>query len=328
MRSRCTQNLLTLHVVKEIYLESWEEFIRYFDDYDSKVRGSFIFRGHTNQSFYSGKFNRWSLVSSFNRSQPKNGYSFRDYLFQQIESELFRITYGNYAYKKIGLLRKSSALHKCYLFQHYGIPTCFIDFTFNPLIALYFSLANIPGRSGGTYDKEGNPSFYSNAKDRDFVSIYQVDANLLQNVMNVQHITSRTFGWRHLERYLISAFKKSNFTSYIGLDLKPSFGKNGLRKNYNLVNQEGCFLYYDNEESQISLEDFVQSYCNDHKVVIPSPIITIYNINYNSLFKKMHSRQPNHKSVFRYLKEKKLTGEYLFDDLQGLKYDFNFFHNE
>ena len=317
-----------MEVLKEIYFDRWEDFVEHFKDYKSNNEGKFIFRGHSNESQYLGKFTKWSLISSFNRTQPKFGYSFSDYLIQQFESELFRITYGNYAYKKIRLLTKSSVLRKCYLFQHYGIPTCFIDFTFNPLIALYFSLTNIPGRSGGSYDMDGNPGFYSNDKDKDYVSIYQIDTHLLQQILGVKQISSRTFGWKTLDHYTISAFKKLHFPSLIGLDLRPTFGRNGLLKNHNLFRQEGCFLYYDNEESGLSFEKFVETYCEDHDISVPSSIITIYNINYNSLFKKMHSRQPNHISVFRFLKEKKLTGQFLFDDLQGLKYDFNFFHNE
>jgi hypothetical protein len=317
-----------LNPLIEIYLDSWEDFVEKFKNHDSNKNNHLIFRGHSNHSHYPGKFNRWALISSFNRQQEYSGYSFKNYLVQQLESELFRITYGSYSYKKIKLLTKSSVLHKCYLFQHYGIPTCFIDFTFNPLIALYFALTSIPGRSGGSYDINGNPTFYSNDKDKDFVSIYQIDTRLLQEIMGVKHISSRTFGWKLLDHYTISASKSFNYSSSIGLDLKPSFGKNGLFKNYNLIRQEGCFLYFDNEESNLPFEKFVDIFCNDHNIKLPSSIITIYNINYNSLFKKMHSRQPNHKSVFKFLKEKQLTGQFLFDDLQGLKYDFNFFHNE
>lgn len=78
----------------------------------------------------------------------------------------------------------------------------------------------------------------------------------------------------------------------------------------------------------MSLEKYLDFYTSFDQLQLVKPVVTVYNINYNSLYKKMHSRNPNHVPVFKFLKQQKLTGQYLFNDIQGLKYDFSFFHQQ
>jgi|SRR6185437_9544889 len=315
-----------MEVIEEKYLEKWEDFTDLFNNYEADSK-KYIFRGHSNKVISPNGFQKWSLISSFNRIKGKSGYSFSDYLFQQLQSDFFEITYSNYLYEKIDMLTNASVLQKCYFFQHYGIATCFIDFTFDPLVALYFSLTAIPGRSGGCYDGNGNPKFYSNDQDKDFISIYQIDVQLLQEILNIKPINPDNFGFPNIDEYIISATKFSSIDSYLGLDLNPLQGEQSIN-NFNLKNQKGCFLYYDNEEFNGSFEKFVNLFCLEHNIKLKSSIIKIYNINYNSLFKKRRENHPTHVSVFNFLRHRKITGQFLFDDMQGLKYDFNFFHQD
>lgn len=317
-----------MELFNEIYLHKWEDFVDLFKNYNLEEK-KFIFRGHSN-TVTKNKFQKWSIVSTFNRSQKYlDTYSFKEYLYQHFGASLFQTYYDKYAYDKISSLINVSLLEKCYFFQHYGIPTCFIDFTFDPLIALYFSISSITGRSGGKFDDEGNPLFYSNETNRDFVSIYQIDTKLLKGTLKIKEINGESFCLEGLENYKVPHSKFSHTNAYMGLDLDPQSKIKDLAGNYNLNSQKGCFLYYDNEGFQgKSFEHFINSFSIENSIKIKSHIITIYNINYNSLFKKMRSRQPNHIPLFKFLKEKKLTGQYLFNDIQGLKYDFNFFHQQ
>jgi len=60
--------------------------------------------------------------------------------------------------------------------------------------------------------------------------------------------------------------------------------------------------------------------------------ITRFDLKYNSVFAKLRSKHPKSMSLFSYLTNNNSTGRYLFNDIQvfndiqGLKYDFNFFH--
>ncbi|MDE3183620.1 MAG: FRG domain-containing protein [Bacteroidota bacterium] len=314
-----------MEVVKEIYLNTWEEYVELFKNFNSDKK-EYIFRGQSNAVDRTKKFQKWELISSFNRNHFKlENYSFHDYLSQHFDSGLFKMYYGKYEYEKIDFLTEISLLEKCYFFQHYGIETCFIDFTFDPLIALYFSLASVQGTSGGKFDLDGNPLFYSEETDRDFVSIYQIDVSNLLSIIGIKEIKPETFSILNLDDYLIYPTRYSSMSANVGLDLEP---KSTKANNYNLAQQKGCFLYYDNEDFQDSFEKFLKLFVLDRDIKLSSSIIKVYNINYNSLFKKMRSRNHSHIPLFRFLREKELTGQYLFNDIQGLKFDFNFFHNQ
>lgn len=318
-----------MEVLKEIYFDKWEDFADIFSCYNSEKK-EFIFRGHSNYVNQQNEFIKWPLISSFNRQHRRlEAYSFLDYISQHLEENLFKMYYGGYKSDKVQSLMEVSILEKCYFFQHYGISTCFMDFTFDPLIALYFSLSALPGRSGGQYDDNGNPPFYSNENSRDYVSIYKIDLKLLRSILNIKDIEIANFGIADLQKFEIYPSGYNNIHAFVGIDLDPVAKIGSILGNFNLKKQKGCFLFYDNEYFQQNcFEDFLTEFCKEKAVEFGGNIITVYNINYNSLFKKMHSRNADHIPVFRFLKNKQLTGQYLFDDIQGLKYDFNFFHQQ
>ncbi len=274
-----------MQVIEEIYLKSWEEFVEQFKGFNSEEK-KYIFRGQSNAVDKNNRFLKWDMVSSFNRKHFRaTDYSFQDYLFQHFDSDLFKMYYGNYNYEKINCLTDISLLEKCYFFQHYGIETCFIDFTFDPLIALYFSLASVPVTSGGKYDLSGNPLFYTEDTNRDFVSIYQIDIPLLTDIVGIKEIKSETFGMPNLDDYEIYPTTYASMSAYIGIDLNPLPSN---KQNYNLKKQKGCFLYFDNENLKLSFEKFLELFVLGSNIKPKSSILKIYNINYNSLFKKTH----------------------------------------
>ena len=100
--------------------------------------------------------------------------------------------------------------------------------------------------------------------------------------------------------------------------------KVGEKCFHNMKAQESCFMLYDSHTVQNrGLVEFILSLkCGTTS--FDREIITIYNIAYNSLVPPRLKDRGKRMSIFKFLESRKLTGKYLFDDIQGLKYDFNF----
>jgi hypothetical protein len=312
-----------MDAIEEIYLDNWERFVELVQKDSNTTK--YIYRGQSN-SIDNLKFGRWSISSSFNRTYSHdNSFRFNSFISQQVNDDLFRIKYGAYKYREVNTLLKLDALSKCYFLQHYGVPTCFIDFTYNPLIALYFAISSLQGSSGGRYDEQGNCTSYSTSCNTDYISVYRLNYELLIKYLNIKSIGLNDFDiW--LSSYELHLHEFADIYANVALDLNPT---QRLHKeySYNLHAQEGCFLLYDNRSARrLSFEEFLRSYLLYKSIEIDAPIITVYNIGYNSLYAKMKSRQPSSISIFKYLESQNITGKYLFDDIQGIKYDFNFFH--
>lgn len=160
-------------MVKEIET-TWQQ---YAEEHATIDNSTFIFRGQSN-----AEHEKWNLTSSFNRYYKRRQLNFPTFISQQLEENLFRSTYSEYEYVKNNNLGESNVITRLYHLQHYGIPTCFIDFTYNPFIALYFALTGIKGRSGGTYDIEGFPTFYNSDCQ---ITIFKIDYNLLKELLGV-----------------------------------------------------------------------------------------------------------------------------------------------
>jgi len=300
--------------IKHIY-DNWESLV---DDLKSEQNKSkFIYRGQSNGfDSCTKKFNVWNLVSSFNRFYSNRTYLFRTFLSQQFSPDLFKIVYKDYKFEKIKELINSTLLEKIYFFQHYGIPTCFLDFTYNPIFALYFAISDVKGTNVGAFDSFGNPIFYP---EDYFISIYKFDYNFILENLNVKKISAEDF-YLNYDKYY-------NGYCHIGLDLNPIENcKNKNLDNYNLDKQEGCFILYDNSSNNNCLLKYLEYLVFLNDIKINKPFVTRYDLKYNSVFPKMHSRQPTTKNLFSFLREENAIGKNLFNDIQGLRLDLNFFH--
>lgn len=297
---------------------TWQQFIE--ENQEANKEKRFIYRGHTNEVI-GDEFVEWDLKSSFNRYYGDSKYTFETFLLQQYQ--FIEDRYSNYPVIKESGILNSNLISKIYFFQHYGIPTCFVDFTYNPLIALYFAISSIKGQSGGVFSDDGYPKFYN---DDAYVSIIRIDHQALTELLGLKPLI-------HFNDDLSLNYKEysihlsSGLNAAIALDLNPQ--SSGDFENFNLNRQESCLLLYDNlYTGNLSLEEFIASFLEKEGKVNIEPFIVKYQIKYNSVFKALHSKQPDSISLFKYLKNNKISGEYLFNDLQGLKYDFNFFHQE
>jgi hypothetical protein len=152
---------------------TWTEFIKNNDPSNK----NFIYRGHTNEVI-KNQFIEWKLISSFNRYYTNLDFGFVKFIGQQLEEALFQNTYGNYKCLQLNNLSKADTATKLYYLQHYGVPTCLIDFTYSPLIALYFSIANIRAHSRISYNGDGDVTLYP---DDYYISIFKI--NIILNIL-------------------------------------------------------------------------------------------------------------------------------------------------
>ena len=74
---------------------------------------------------------------------------------------------------------------------------------------------------------------------------------------------------------------------------------------------------------KIGLDQFIQSNLN---VEISEPLISEYRLGYNKIFSQCLFEDSTC-SLFEYLKKNRISGQTLFNDIQGIKYDLNFYHN-
>lgn len=290
---------------------TWQDYLKKFENYNTK--SPYIFRGQSNSIERDKKFIDWKLTSSFNRYYFEYNFSFFTFVNQHLEASLFKRYYSDYiAVSKTPLHDKFNALQKLYFLQHYQIPTCLIDFTFDPLIALYFSISSIKGFSGSQYDGLGNPLVYP--KDC-YMSVYQINHEILTEfgIKNVIDVNG-TFLYDNAS-YI---FEKKE-SPILALDLNPT----APSEIYNLEKQKGCFLLFDNRNNNQTLEDYLESEIKFRTKDFKEPVIVVYKINWYTIYRNMLTVEP---SLFSCLKEKGICGKELFDDLQGLKYDLNFFY--
>lgn len=310
----------------------WEDYVKEFETYIPD--NSTIFRGQSNyfkiispikrdKAIITKELIQWGLNSSFNRHyEGTDFYRFNTFISQQLQNDLFKLTYSDYVGLKGIELGNMSLIDKIQFLQHYSIPTCFIDFTKDPLIALYFSISSIKGSSGNTLDKDYNIANYPNDF---FLSIYKIDSDYFQKIFKIKSLESEDDLGINYDNYTVYLEDKNPNSQHVilGTLLNPKINES----NYNLKIQNGAFILYDCLRFNFrgnGLETFIEEYVNRRNLTLEKPIIEIYRISYNSIFA---NRRRNKESLFKYLYQKKIIGRYLFNDFQGLKYDFNFFHH-
>jgi len=295
---------------KEPY-DSWELLVR---DLQLNWSETKIYRGQSNSESIIA-FKPWDVVSSFNRKYHSNRYHFRNFLNQQLHSSLFKEVYGDYPFEKMERFLEFNQLEKLYFLQHYGIPTCLIDFSKNPLVALYFAIAGVVPIDTNKLYQEEKPEFYPTDH---FVSIYEVDYHLLNQLLGVKHLDYNDFPGN---------YSKYEFNyGYIGLDIDPLKNCSNPNENYNLENQKGCFILFDNERWDMDFITTLKLLMREYRDLRTSPIVRIYKLKYNAIFTMGEGQMFKHKRLFGYLHSNNYTGRRLFNDLQGIRYDFDSFH--
>lgn len=100
----------------------------YIDEFEKRVnRKGIWYRGSVNYSY--------DLVPSLQRSLPRNTYHSK---IQEIEKKMFDIFKDVEEFQG----KKFTDWELLYLMQHYGVKTRFLDWSFNPLVSLFFATYN------------------------------------------------------------------------------------------------------------------------------------------------------------------------------------------
>lgn len=316
--------------IESIHYSKWPELVT---DLKKNEDDSRIYRGHSNDyrwkspkqaklALQPADFNQnvnfisWKLISSFDRYYEGHFYKFISFLYQQFEDNNFRSRYGSYNLSEISYLRDCSQLDRIYYLQHYGVNTCFIDFSHNPLIALFFSIANVRSTDIYSVDRNQNPIFHPTDA---YISCYELNHDRISELFNIRKL-DKDFSYKIYGNYRVK-----NLNVHLAFDLTPIEKCMSDTLNENLKLQDGCFVLYDNDGSDLPLEklfDSLSFYQNIGKEVV----IKEYRLSYIEIFARHDFEGFTNITLFQYLNKKNISGRTLFNDIQGLKYDLNFFH--
>lgn len=275
-----------------------------------KIDGT-IFRGQSNGAGI--KQENWKIESSFNRIYPNGEPTFREFLITA-QDLLFDNNINEYKYHKIPNLKSLSHLQKIYFFQHYGIPTCLIDFTKDPIIALFFAMSSVhyPSHFLSDGNAKKNLCFNNNR----YISVYQVNIDILKKqIPKLDSLTDDNIKYYNNQFEICEIYPSLNFA----FDLYPESGSNNIL--YNLEKQKGCFIFFDSANYKIDLLSSIEETIdyNNQNNTSTNPIVIEHQFFLQDLITN------NKNSLIHYItKEKKITGKNLFDDIQGIKYDLNY----
>jgi hypothetical protein len=284
--------------------------------FDKTYDQKFIFRGQSNG--FSNLNENWGLTSSFKRYYNNQEVSFNTFILNNLDRGKFNLYFSKYKYPNSSLISQSPFIEKLYYLQHYGIPTCLLDFSKDPIIALYFALSTLKIPSVRQFNDNG----YKSLGDQRYVTVYQLDTSQLKEHFQVKEIVDRDFCWDYDQ--FVLPFSTQSYIK-MAIDLNPLDKLKSL-DNYNLENQNGCFVLYDNTESvnDIPLEETLTHINQDHlKMKFNDPVIIKHNFYLDQLIKPRDSE-----SLFSYVRDEKgVTGQSLFNDIQGIKYDLLQIHD-
>lgn len=301
------EDISQMDLIKTIELSNWRDFTKLKK---KLCTGDYIFRGHTN-SFDNnhGETDEWKINSSYKRYLEDRQVSFDHFIKIYLNERLFKMHFNIYKHSQTKSLINSTLIEKLYFFQHYGLPTCFIDFTKDPFFALFFAISGIKVPIIKTVKNKKPATF----PDNQFFTVIQLHLKTLIEKFGIKPIVDPNIEINY-SQYSLNFFGFKNIK--VGFDLNPC-EKIKTFKNKNLLKQKGCFLLFDNSQlkSSYDLEKVMNSVITLNKIMLTEPLITKYRIPYNSIFRDTDI------SLFTFLDNHRATGRFLFNDIQGIKYD-------
>ena len=260
-------------------------------------KGSFIFRGCSEAKYkmYSSA-QRLYITQDLHKQVAEDSISehYKNFISKLIENCK---TWNNGVVKKLlissGIDENNSFAYLSYM-QHFGLPTPFLDFTFNPYVALFFAVDNI----------SFNPS--NDEIDNYFSLYYTYKENSVFD------------GWQYIFN---KSLEKKNI-SYETINennmsiLLPDNELYKIINSVNIINQEGLFFY--NNHPWYPLETTYKTFTTATKMVIGEE--TFKN---NLMLDHVSGCFNIHKSlapaIKKMLVEKGITKNYIYPDMNHFK---------
>jgi hypothetical protein len=272
-----------------------------FDQLDElHANGDFIFRGSTDAKYklYNSAQRYYINNELFKQVKPENIPGHYDNFIESIIDECKNWNSGTV--KKLlvasGIDEENSLAYLSYM-QHFGVPTPFLDFTFNPYLALFFALDNT------TYVPSDN-------EIDNYFSIYYT----YQNATIFE-------GWKHvfqtngqnLDKGKITYAEVNKNSMHI---LLPDTESYRILNNTNIINQQGLFFYNNDafkplEETYLEFANYTKKHLGEEKfkeMLMLDTFSNCFNI---------------HKSLIPYIKEKLrekgITSDFVYPDTYKMK---------
>jgi hypothetical protein len=264
--------------------------------------GDFIFRGVTEAKYklFNSSQRFYITHELFKHTKPENVHAHYDNFISSLIDECKNWNNSTVKNQLIasGIDEDNCLAYLSYM-QHFGTPTPFLDFTFDPYLSLYFATENahyIP----------------SNIEIENYFSIYYTYQN-----------ASAFEGWKHvfnknsqnLKNGKISYDEVNKNSMHI---LLPTDEPYKILNNTNIVNQKGLFFYNNNpfnplEETYLKYATYTKENLGEEKFKDMMMLDTFANsINI-------------HKSFIPYvknkLKERGITKDYVYPDTYKMKND-------
>lgn len=167
------------------------------------IEPDYIFRGHS----CAEKYKLWPGIFRKNDDKKSLGYSSELYLQNELKILNDFMCEASGYIKGIDVSDYTAYLE---IAQHYGLPTRLLDFTYNPLVALYFACQSNDNENGVVWylDERGykekyypdysgqNPIVYSKKKVNEIINL-----EIFGNVKNEKDVVINEYPWIYKPMY-------------------------------------------------------------------------------------------------------------------------------
>ncbi len=226
--------------------------------YTSYKAGDLLFRGHKSKDY--------GLIPSIGRKKKNSNESeYVDNAEQSIFNEFCRLYYPYINH------RPTRRLDMLFLAQHYGLPTRLLDWSFNPLIALYMSCEEVKeeGVEKDEISKDGR-IFVKVLKDSNDVKCNNADEDPFtyfndkgNEIIMPDNIDVRYRNQQGIFEIFANPREESqNYLYYIDI---PSDSKIQIRKSLSHIGIDEKFIYPDMERLTSYLKEKYRNKTNNNK---------------------------------------------------------------